>query len=292
MAKQRNEPNDPAAELADYDFERSEGSSPEQNGTVATDTWPDHLDKSEVTDSGKRIISKWIASTYSELTESNIRKFRNDYDLPKLTTRLWLYRAFPEQRDFTDLKTNEKKAVVAVAAHGNDYSYKDYKDEFGFSNTQINMAKNGVPDIVKDLRKKHSQSKLESEAKQLKRSDSGNSATKSLPKGDIEEDKKQEFRAYFNEHPDATVHEAIDAVGVNANPSVVGGIKGGLKSLSGKSKSKSIENNDKTKTKADGKIAVTVELPREDARSVVVNQELNDKITRSVIESILDEVGL
>lgn len=292
MSRQRNTPNDPAAELAEYDLDASEGTSPEDRGSVSAATWPEHLDKSEVTPEGQEIITKWINSTYSELTEMNIREFRNEHGLSKDTTRNWLYRAFPDQRDLSDLRKVEKKAVVAVAAYGDDYSYSDYREMFGFSNSQINMAKNGVPDIVEKLREKHSQEKLESEAEQLKQSNDDTLDNQFPRREGVSKDKKKELRAYFKQHPNAGVNEAMDAVNVDADPSVVGSIKGGVNSTRKDSAPETVPGETTAETFSDGQITITINLSRESARGVVMNQELDEQVTNRVVESILNEVGL
>ena len=289
MSRQRNEPTDPAAELANYDFSKSEGTSADSGGQVKTETWPEHLSRDEITETGRTIIQNWIDSPYSELKEKTIKQFAESSDSSLFTIRTWLYRAFPSQRDYNDLKMAEKKGVVVFAAYGDKLTLSQLQDQFEVNYNELNLAKNGVPDIVESLRSKHPRKKLQQEVEKFRVENSGGELTDYSPSDTLSQDERRSFMDYFIENPDADVQDAVDAVGVEAHPQVIGSIKGTAK-LKQNSNSKS-QKSQPDKSERDD-INIQLGLDKETARVVVTTQKLPDSIRDEMVDKILTQVGL
>lgn len=285
MGKQRNEPSDPAAELAEYDFSKSEGSSPENDGEESAELWPSSLAKNDATPKGQEVIETWVNSNYDTISRSNIRDFCRDADWAFETAQTWLYRAFPEQRDVNDLTKREKKAVIVQAAYGDEFGTTELTNLYDVSDPTLNFARNGVPDIVNNLREKHTKEKLREEADKLKIDDSEN---EDLQSAVLTMSEKEDIMRYFRENPNASVKTAKEKLGYDISPKHYGSFKGAVSTHN--SKSQAGNNNDKSTD--GGGITVTLQFEKEEARKIVLQQELSDEIKETVVERILEKVGL
>ena len=289
MSKQRNEPSDPAAELAGYDFSNSEGSSADNDGAVETDNWPEELDRQVVTETGIEIIEKWVNSQYNKITESNLREFEKQHDHGKSTVRTWIYRAFPNQRGYEDLREGEKKAALIHAAYGDDYNFKELVEYFEITDPDLTFARHGVPDIVDGLQNRHTKEKLQSEARKFLAV--GELPDDSNSNGESDSDTFDKYYNYFTNNPDAKVDTARDDVGINATNREIGRAKGNavmhLKTQSGDS-----DNTKGAEKENEAEITIKIKLSRERAREIVVSQSLPETVREKVINNILDTVGL
>lgn len=293
MAKQRNEPNDPAAELADYDFSLSEGTSPDDINNIETKQWPADVPKEEFRDSGKDIVPEWVQSFYTTPSQSNITEFAKQIDdYSKPVVRYNVLKAAQEKIRKNHLRPSERLAIAALSYH-DDLDTKELAEKYSMSKVVFDYANYAFNRIIdaQDVSKEQ----LENEFEKYKKANPSHHAyNEPVEDKTGYENVKDELTEYLLDHPEQSAEKVIQETGFDVKPQQVNGLRANLYKHghidnSEENKEKEQQTIDESNTDA---IKLELELDKQDARQIVLNQELSEELKGRIVTTILDDVGL
>lgn len=299
MSRQRNDPDDPSAKLAEYDFTKSDGSSPDDEGKVETDGWPDGVDKDEFRDSGKEIVPMWVRSKYKEPSKENLRRFIAEQDERSgPTIRINVLKAYQHQLRKSHL-TNAERLSIAILAYEQSSEYSELAKKYPLSKQSLRRAAYAFDEIIDIQSGKVTEERLENEIQRYKEksnqySDWNNSLKSAYDAEDETEFEKarEDLIEYFKQNPNGEATEAIAATEYNPTEQQVNGLYANLvKHGDIDPDNEDPPADDQENVNGDG-FEITLQLTKKQARGVVLEGELPTDVKQKVTDQILESVGL
>lgn len=185
MSKQRNEPSDPSALLAGYDFSKSDGHGVE-DGDVSTMAWPSNIKKEDFNQSGLEIVPKWVNSQYTEPTMQNIKDFSESVDnYVEATVRINVLKANQEKLKEGHLKDSER-FCIAILAYEQMEDLGKLEGKYPISRESLRRARYAFDNIIEARSGDITKEKMDSETERYMNSTSRAVAEGVQEKGESE----------------------------------------------------------------------------------------------------------
>lgn len=285
MSRQRNEPNDPSAELAGYDLDNSEGTSPSDTGEVTTEAWPSNVDKNDFNETGQKIVRRWVQSHWEKPTTEAISSFAETIDDASIETVRKNVLKAQQHKIREDYIRPSERLAIQILAYEDDRNPKEIAKEYPISYQVLQISNYAFGKIIDS--QDPSISKVKEEVERYK---NGPTSSGSTTDDTSEYEKaREDLMEYFINNQDADAHDAIAAVDYDPNWQSVNSLRSNLIKHG---KMQPDDSETEANTQSETGFEVTLQLSKDEAREIVLGQELSEQLQNQIVNTILDEVGL